>query len=86
MVKLTKIRRITSYVGLSRFYAECDGGADGVDIIGSIPRQPDIPSPYAYSPTKPVYSYQGKPIVVYETAHKVYDIYAVQGPIGPIDN
>jgi len=84
-VVVTQIKRITSHVGVSRFYAECDGGADGVDIIGSIPRQRQIPSPYRFSPTHPVYSHRGRPVIVVETAHKVYDVFRVAGPIGPVE-
>ena len=68
---LQRVKRITSHAGYARFLAECE------DTPHSIPRQADIPSPYAYSPAWDVLDYQGKHVVVRETAHKRYDVFVV---------
>jgi hypothetical protein len=69
---LQRIKRIPSHAGHARFLAECD------DTHFEIPKQTDIPSPYAYSPTHTVYAYKGiQHVVIIETAHKRYDVFAV---------
>ena len=68
-----KIKTINSHAGLARFLAECEE-----DIIGYIERPRDIPSPYAYSPTVPVWKHQsGKLVFTRETRHKHYEVYEV---------
>jgi hypothetical protein len=67
---LKRIKRITSHVGVARFYAEAL-------MTGVIPRQADIPSPYSYSPTWNVFEWKGKNVIVRETAHKQYDVFEV---------
>lgn len=76
---MKKIRRITSHVGHARFLSEVEYG------IGTIPRQ-DIPSPYD-SPDHIVHIWQGQRIIVVETAHKQYDVFAVPDtmPLLPMD-
>jgi hypothetical protein len=69
---LKRIKRITSYVGHARFLSECDD-ADW----GWIPAQKDIPSPYASQSQWDVYGWNGKPVLVRETAHKQYDVFEV---------
>lgn len=69
---LQRIKRIPSHSGHARFLAEC------ADLpLGVIPRQADIPSPYAYSPDWLVYDWQGQPVTIRETAHRRYDVFAV---------
>jgi len=72
MANLRRIKRITSHVGVSRYMAE-------LAFTGStIPRQRDIPSPYAYSTKHLVYRNEFKELViVVETAHKQYDVFLV---------
>jgi hypothetical protein len=36
-----------------------------------------IPSPYAYSPTKGVYSWNGKNVVWFETKHRHFEVFEV---------
>lgn len=68
----TRIKRITSHVGFSRYLDT----VENTDL--EIPRQADIPSPYAYSPTHTVYrDEQDRFIFAVETAHKRYDIFLV---------
>jgi hypothetical protein len=73
---MKRIKRITSHVGLSRYlsYVESTGKV--------ILRVPSIPSPYAYSPDHQVYrDEQGRNVIVVETAHKQYDVFAVPADI-----
>jgi hypothetical protein len=68
---LTRVKRITSHVGLGRFLRERES-------VGFIVRQRDIPSPYASSPTHLVYRDPTHgPVIVVETRHKTYDVFAV---------
>ncbi len=69
---LTKIKTITSHAGHARFLAECDG-----EFAGYIPRQTDIPSPYAYSPTHAVWMWDTKPVIIVETKHRRFTVFAV---------
>ena len=70
---LRRIKRIRSYAGHARYLAECDEG-----IAGEIPRQPQIPSPYAYSPTHQVLRHSsGRLVIIVETTHRCYDVFAV---------
>jgi hypothetical protein len=75
---LRRIKRIRSHTGHAQFLAQCDLCADGdCLVVGFIPRQRDIESPYAYSPSWSVYRFQGKLVVVVETAHRRYDVFEV---------
>ncbi len=69
---LKRIKRITSHVGVCRFHADCS-----LEPVGVIQRQADIPSPYAYSPEWAVWAWQGKTVILRETAHKQYDVFEV---------
>lgn len=67
-----RIKRITSHVGLSRYMDTLR------NTENTIPRQANIPSPYAYSPTHQVYrTAEGFLIFIVETAHKDYDVFQV---------
>jgi hypothetical protein len=70
---LERIKRIRSHVGYGRYLATCD------DTAYEIPRQRDIPSPYAYSPVHSVYydTIAKRHVVIVETSHKCYDVFAV---------
>lgn len=80
---MNRIRRIKSHAGLARFLAneltpsKSNGDLDWPIVVGYIPRQRDIPSPYAYSPTHVVNDWTGRPIIIVETAHKQYDVFLV---------
>ena len=69
---VTKVKTLNSHSGLSRFLAECDD-----EGLGYLPRchVAHIPSPYAYSPTKDVESWNGKRVVWFETRHRHYEVY-----------
>lgn len=70
---LRRIKRIRSYAGHARYL--CDVSEEP---IGEIPRQRDIPSPYAFGPTHIVWQHiERGPIVIVETAHRCYDVFAV---------
>jgi hypothetical protein len=68
---LDRINRIRSHAGHGRYLATCD------DTVYVIPRQTDIPSPYAYSPTHTVYydTIARRYVVIVETSHKCYDVF-----------
>lgn len=69
---LKRIKRITSHAGHARFLAECDD-----EPAGAIPRQADIPSPYAHSPDWLVLRWGDRLVTVRETAHRRFDVFEV---------
>lgn len=73
-----RLRVIASHAGLARFMAEVTGP------VGSIPRE--IHTPYASGPTHAVWNWRGVPVIVAETRHKRYEVFRVEGPLGPVDN
>jgi hypothetical protein len=70
------IKTIRSHVGYSRWLSEAED-----DSWISRKQCAEIPSPYAYSPTKFVYRWNGKRVVAFETSHKVYQIFALPDSI-----
>jgi hypothetical protein len=76
---LTKIKTIRTHVGLSRWLAEVSE-----EPIGYLARcqVADIPSPYAYSPTKPVWNWNGKDVIWSETKHRHYEVFEVPAEFG----
>mgnify|MGYP001564311083 CR=1 FL=1 len=52
-------------------------------VVGTIPKQSQIPSPYSYSPTHPVWEWHGLPVIIVETKHRRYEIFRVYGPLDP---
>ena len=73
---MERIKRITSYSGHARFLASLDRFG-----IGTIPRQKEIPSPYAYSPDHQVHVWKMNQVIIVETAHKQYDVFSVPAGI-----
>ena len=70
-VDFTRVKRITSHVGLSRFL-------NGRERAGWVVRQTDIPSPYASGPDHLVFSDPDHwRVIVVETKHKTYDVFKV---------
>jgi hypothetical protein len=71
---MERIKVITSHAGLARWLAETSE-----EPIGFLARADvaDIPSPYAYSPTKAIYDWNGRAVVWFETKHKRYEVFAV---------
>ena len=72
---MTKIKTINSHVGLSRWLAELS--EEPIAYLARVQVE-DIPSPYAYSPTKDIWEWNGKAVVWFETRHKHYEVYEVQ--------
>ena len=72
-MSLSKIKTIRSYVGLARWLAETTEKQEWLAYV----QVEDIASPYAYSPTKQIRQWHGCDVVWFETAHKVYEIFAV---------
>ena len=69
---MDRLKRITTYRGHAQFLASLARYG-----IGTIPRQPDIPSPYAYSDTHAVHVWKHSQIIIVETAHRRYDVFGV---------
>lgn len=67
------IKTITSHAGLARWLATVEDTEFLVDrkVFAG------IPSPYAYSPVKPVYVWNGKNVVWFETRHRRYEVFEV---------
>ena len=71
---MKRIKRINSHAGLARYLATLDDH----DFTRTIPRDPSIPRPYAYSQEWTVYTDpQSRYVVIVETAHKQYDVFQV---------
>jgi len=70
---LERIHRVRSHAWCGRYLATCD------ETPYVVPRQADIPSPYAYSPTHSVYydTTSRRYVVIVETSHKCYDVFVV---------
>lgn len=80
MGELNRVKVITSHVGLARFLSEVSE-----EPIGEIPRREDIPSPYSYSPSWPVWQWGERRIIWSETRHKRYEVFDVSGlPVLPL--
>lgn len=69
-----KIKTIRSHSGLAQWLAETSE-----EPIGYLARVQveEIPSPYAYSPSKPIYDWNGKAVIWFETKHRYYEIFEV---------
>jgi hypothetical protein len=68
----TRIKRITSHVGISRYLDTLR------DTNHETKRFAAIPSPYAFSATHRVYrDPEGLLVFVVETAHKRYDVFSL---------
>lgn len=81
---MTAIRTIRSYAAYARFWAELaainpDSECPDIPaVVRWIPRIAEIPSPYSYSPTWPVYRYRdGREVVAHETGHRRYQVFDV---------
>lgn len=77
---LKRIKQINSHVGHARFLAECDLDDDGDFIVaGYLARVQveEIPSPYAYSPSKEIWMHNGRKVILFETRHRHYEVFEV---------
>lgn len=70
----TKLKTITSHVGLSRWFDEVD--PVNVGHISAHHMQ-HIPSPYSHTPANVVYNWKGNNVIVKETKHKHFEIHSV---------
>ena len=68
---MERVKVINGYSADARFYAEL--GKD----IGYIPRQCQIPSPYAYSPVHIVSRWKNKNVIHVETKHRRYEVFEI---------
>ena len=67
---MKQLRVVRSHAGMARIFAEL---AD--ESLGEIKRT--ITTPYASGPIHTVWDWKGQPVIIAETAHKVYRIFAV---------
>lgn len=70
----TKLKTITSHVGLSRWFDEVDP-VDAGHI--SAHHMQHIPSPYSHTPANVVYNWKGNNVIVKETRHKHFEVHSV---------
>lgn len=74
---MNRVKTITSYAGLARYIAELS--EDAVSYIARADVAA-ISSPYRYSPALAVYvDASGRRVVWFETRHKHYEVFAVEG-------
>lgn len=71
---MRKIKTIRSYTGLARFIAGCSEGPVAWLARSQVA---DVSSPYAYSPTKPVFAWGGRNVCWFEVRHKTFEVYEV---------
>jgi hypothetical protein len=77
---MQKIKTIRSHVGVARWLAgERGGAAVSEEPVGYLARAQvaDIPSPYSYSPSVPIWQWGHRPVVWFETSHKHYEVFLV---------
>jgi len=73
---LTRIKTLIGYAADARWFAEIDEH-DIDKPLGYIPRQSDIPSPYANGPSHVVYAWRGRAVISVETKHRRYEVFEV---------
>lgn len=73
---LKRIKTIASYRGLAQWLAELENDGMPAAWLARVQVE-EIPSPYAYSPTKPILVWQGRCVVYFETRHRHYEIFEV---------
>lgn len=72
------LKTIRSHSGYARFLRELEQDNEGyARILREVPMPNDIPSPYHYGSTWPVYRWRGQEVFVRETAHKCYQVFAL---------
>ena len=79
MNTLKRIKVLSGYAAHARFNAEL---AD--EPRGWIERQ--IKEPYRSGPTHVVCDWNGKPVIIVETAHRRYEVMEVSGPIAQTES
>lgn len=83
---MKRLKVVTGHAAHARFLAELESDGDGMYLaLGTIPRHPEIPSPYAYSPTHQVYDWNGTLVIVVETRHARYEVFKVEEPVNPAE-
>ncbi len=68
---MKRIKVIIGYAANARFHVNVSAKP-----IGYIARQP-IPSPYCCGPSHVVWDWTGRPIIIVETRHRRYEVFAV---------
>ncbi len=78
---MKRIKVVTGYAAHARFMAELVE-----EPIGEIPRDPAIPSPFAYSPVHVVWQRGEQRVVIVETRHARHEVFEVpaEAALSPI--
>ncbi len=69
---MKRVKVATGHAAHARFLQHIDEVP-----IGQIPRQRDIPSPYAFSPVDIVWNWKGKRIIGHETSHARFEFFEI---------
>lgn len=67
---MQRIKTIRSYSDLHRWLSELSQRP-----IGYLPRQTQIPSPYASSPTDVVWNWNGRRVIYREVSHRRFEVF-----------
>ena len=67
---MKRVKRIRSHAGHARFLAECS------ETGRTVPSS--VRSPYHFTDRVAVYRYRGLDVIVVETAHRRFDVFAVE--------
>lgn len=73
-ITLRRMKVVTGYAAHARLCAELSD-----DVLGYIPMM--VHQPYRFSSTHAVVAWQGQAVIVAETAHRRYEVFAVCGPL-----
>lgn len=78
-LKPKALRVERSRAGCSRLMAEFDAGPDGLaEVVREVPRPANVHAAYSYSPEWSVYRWEGREVVLVETAHRRFELFAVE--------
>jgi hypothetical protein len=76
-----RLKVVTGHAPLARFMAECSD-----EPVRETPRVRAIPSPYAFSPVHPVWSWKGREVIIVETRHLRHEVFdATTLPTAPAE-
>lgn len=76
-MKIERIKVLDSHAAYARFLSHVSE-----DPVGEIPRQANIPSPYAFSSVHPLWQMEdGRKVIIVETRHRHYEVFEVSNPV-----
>lgn len=80
---MNRIKTINSHAGLCRWLSELSD--EPIAYLARVQVE-EIPSPYAYSPTKDIWDWNGRKVVWFETRHRHYEIFEVPATLLRFDS